>query len=189
MTGRNWTRRDISLLAGATAFAAPVVARAAAGAPRDARPATEREISHSEAAIHQEIDFTASAAHLYSALTTTQEFDKVVQLSLAMNSNMKAKLGALPTAIDAEPGGAFVLFGGYVTGRFLELVPDLRIVQAWRAGSWSPGNYSIVRFEFRGERAGTRLIFDHAGFPSDAAAELAWGWHVNYWEPLAKSLA
>jgi hypothetical protein len=39
------------------------------------------------------------------------------------------------------------------------------------------------------ERQGaTSLAFDHIGFPDDAAAHLADGWHVNYWEPMAKVL-
>ena len=86
-------------------------------------------------------------------------------------------------------GGAFSLFGGYVTGRQLELMPDERIVQAWRAGSWGPGLYSIARFELKEEGSGTKIIFDHRGFPDGTAQHLAEGWHGNYWEPLAKYLA
>jgi activator of HSP90 ATPase len=44
-------------------------------------------------------------------------------------------------------GGAFTLFGGYITGRHVELVPNDRIVQAWRTGGWAPGVYSIAKFE------------------------------------------
>jgi activator of HSP90 ATPase len=43
-------------------------------------------------------------------------------------------------------GGTFTLFGGYVTGRNLEMLPDERLVQAWRAGSWKPGAFSIAAF-------------------------------------------
>lgn len=147
------------------------------------------EISHSNAAIHQEIVFKASAARVYQALTAAQQFDRVVQLSAAMTTSMKAKLGTAPTAIDGQPGGAFVLFGGYITGRNLELVADERIVQAWRSASWDSGLYSIARFTLMPEGADTRLIFDHAGFPGAAAESLAKGWHENYWQPLAKFLS
>jgi hypothetical protein len=44
-------------------------------------------------------------------------------------------------------GGAFTLFGGHITGRHIELVPDQRIVQAWRVVDWIPVVYSIVKFE------------------------------------------
>jgi len=56
-------------------------------------------------------------------------------------SNMKA------TEISREVGGAFSLYGGYLTGRHVELMPNERIVQVWRAGGWDPGAHSIVRFE------------------------------------------
>jgi activator of HSP90 ATPase len=175
------TRREVS------GVAVSAVALAGASAA-NAQLGIGGEISHSAAAIHQEVVFAASVSRLYRALAVTEEFDKVVRLSAAMNSDLKKMLGALPTAIDARVGGAFSLFGGYVTGCFLELVPDSRIVQAWRAGSWDPGNFSIAKFALSTQGSGTKLVFDHAGFPGDAAEHLAQGWHINYWEPLAKVL-
>jgi len=83
----------------------------------------------------------------------------------------------------------FSLFGGYVTGRQIELVPDQRIVQAWRAGSWQSGAYSIVRFELVDQGGTTKLIFDHAGFPAGTGDHLASGWKEHYWEPMQKFLA
>jgi len=106
-----------------------------------------------------------------------------------MNASMKASLGKAPTIIDAQPGGAFSFFGGYVTGRNVELVPDVRIVQAWRAGSWDEGLYSVTHFVLEERGATTHLAFDHAGFPNAEAAHLAKGWHENYWQPLAKVFA
>ena len=71
----------------------------------------------------------------------------------------------------------------------VELVPAVRIVQAWRAASWLAGNFSSTKFVLLKVAGGTRLVFDHAGFPGEAADHLARGWHVNYWEPLARVLA
>jgi activator of HSP90 ATPase len=93
-----------------------------------------------------------------------------------------------PTQISRAAGGAFSLFGGYVTGRHIELVPNERIVQAWRAGSWDSGAYSIAKFVLTEQGAGTKLIFDHTGFPQGTAQHLAEGWRGNYWEPLTKFL-
>ena len=94
-----------------------------------------------------------------------------------------------PPEISREAGGAFSLFGGYVTGRHIELVPNERIVQAWRAGSWDPGIYSIARFELVEQGSGTKIVFDHTGFPKGDGEHLAAGWKMNYWEPLEKLLA
>ena len=184
------SRRRVSTGA-ATMFAALGIAKSAIGAMGSSEAgATDApgEISHSSAAIHQEVLFAANTARVYRALTDAAEFDKVVQLSAAMNSGMKTGPGTKPTQIDPTSGGSFSLFGGYVTGRMLELIPDTRIVQAWRAGSWDEGLYSIARFALSQTGTGTKLIFDHTGFPNAAAVHLAEGWHINYWQPLAKSL-
>src|SRR5207302_1716461 len=85
-------------------------------------------------AIHQEPVFKASRKRVYEALTDAKQFEKVVQLSAAMKSGMAP--GAKSAEISREAGGAFSLFGGYVTGRQLELVPNERIVQAWPAGAY-----------------------------------------------------
>jgi activator of HSP90 ATPase len=151
-----------------------------------AEAAGDDEISHDREAIHQVVDFTADPARVFQALTIAERFDNVVRLSAAMHSGMS--LGSAPTQIDAEPGGAFVLFGGFVTGRVLDLQPSTRIVEAWRSGAWSPGAYSIATFQLAPHEAGTRLTFDHVGFPAGEARSLAKGWHENYWDPLAKYL-
>jgi activator of HSP90 ATPase len=98
-------------------------------------------------------------------------------------------LAAAPTAIGREATGAFSLFGGYIVGRQIELVPNERIIQAWRVGRWDPGVYSIARFELVDQGSGTQLVFDHSGFPKGEAEHLAAGWKGNYWEPLGKFLA
>jgi len=61
-------------------------------------------------------------------------------------------------------------------------MPGNRLVQAWRAGNWGPGIYSIVKFEF--ERIG-----DHTGFVQEHSEHLEQGWHNKYWQPLKKYLS
>lgn len=151
------------------------------------RAGSQGEISHSAASIHQEIDFKASRKRIYEALTDAKQFERVVQLSEAMKTRMKP--GAPPTQIDAQAGGAFSTFGGLIVGRNIELVPDERIIQAWRPAYWEPGIYSVVRFELRDNGSVTRLVFDHKGFPDDDAQSLLDGWNKNYWQPIAKYLA
>jgi activator of HSP90 ATPase len=102
--------------------------------------------------------------------------------------------GGAPAEIDAKVGGAFSCFGGVITGRNIELLPNQRIVQAWRAAMWPEGHYSIVKFELQPHGSETRLVMDHAGFPEEMRAHLNGeeadgGWHRQYWEPLKKYLA
>jgi activator of HSP90 ATPase len=173
----DFSRRDVS-----------AAALAALGASAPAKAAGADGISHDRAAIHQELTLAAPAGRVYQTPTTAGLFDHVVRASAAMNSGMKKLLGAAPTQIDARPGGAFTLFGGYITGFNLELVSDSRLVQAWRSAGWNPGEYSIARFVLQSRGAATRLVFDHTGFPAADAAHLAAGWQGNYWTPLARVL-
>jgi uncharacterized protein YndB with AHSA1/START domain len=149
----------------------------------------EEEISHTAESIHQEPVFKASRKRVYEALTDTKQFDKIVELSGVLKSGMLPPGAIKPTEISREVGGAFALFGGYITGRHIELVPSVRIVQAWRAGDWDPGVYSIAKFELVEQDAGTKIVFDHTGFPKGDAEGLASGWKAHYWEPLEKLLA
>jgi activator of HSP90 ATPase len=149
-------------------------------------PAESGGLSHAAAAIHQEISFAADSSRVYEALTNARQFEAVTRLSDA--ATLLTAPGAKPTAISTEVGGAFTLFGGYITGRHLELQPGRRLVQAWRAASWEPGAFSVVRFALEPAPQGCRLSFDHRGFPDSQGPSLAYGWRVHYWEPLAKLL-
>ena len=146
-----------------------------------------QEISHTEDAIHQEPVFKASRKRVYEALTDAKQFQKVILLSAAVQSGM-AK-GNIPAEIAAESGGAFKLFNGFIVGRNLELVPNERLVQAWRVAYWPAGAWSIVRFVLVEQGSDTKVVFDHTGFPKGDADHLLEGWNGNYWQPLAKFLA
>jgi uncharacterized protein YndB with AHSA1/START domain len=150
-----------------------------------ARP--EEVISHSADSIRMENVFAASRKRVYDALTDAKQFTEIVKLSAATKSGMVKD--AAPAEISREAGGAFKLFGGIIIGRQLELVPNERIVQAWRVAYWEAGAFSIAKFKLVEEGAGTKIIFDHEGFPKGDAENLVTGWKGNYWEPLAKFLA
>jgi activator of HSP90 ATPase len=169
------SRRQMIALAGVAIGAATLGA---------ARVAAAEEISHSEEAIHQENVFKASRKRVYEALTETKQFDRLVKLSGISNA-----LGTKPTQISGEVGGAFTIFGGHIIGRQLELVPAERIVQAWRVVDWAPGIWSVAKFELVEQGAGTKIVFDHTGFPKGAGEHLASGWKEHYWDTLEKYLA
>lgn len=148
--------------------------------------AEAEEISHTAESIHQETLYKASRKRVFDALTDTSQFDKIIHIGSGMNT---MSLGNEPTAISREVGGTFTLFGGHIIGRQLELVPNERIVQAWRVVDWDPGVYSIAKFELVEQDSGTKIVFDHTGFPQGKGEHLASGWKSHYWEPLEKFLA
>ena len=123
--------------------------------------------------IHQEVMFSAPPGQVYRALLDPREF---------------AKMTGATAEIDPEEGGRFVCFGGYITGRHVELIPSKRIVQAWRTKGWPEGVYSIVRFELQADGLKTKLIFDQDGAPEGEVSHLGPGWGKQYWEPLKKQL-
>jgi activator of HSP90 ATPase len=147
--------------------------------------ADDEGLTHSAEAIHHEPVFQASRQRVYQAPTDAKQFDQIALLSGVMQS-MGAK--AKPTVLAPEAGSAFTLFGGYIVGRQIELLPGERIVQAWRSISWKPGDYSIVKFDLVDQGSGTKIEFDHRGFPDGTGEHLTAGWKEHYWEPLAKYL-
>jgi uncharacterized protein YndB with AHSA1/START domain len=182
MASNPMSRRALAV--GLTAATAGVVVARGAMA---ANPPQADGISHTADAIHQEVVLNATRRRVYRALTDSAEFDAVTRLSDAMA--LVTAPGAARTDISRDVGGVFVMFGGYITGRQIELVPDERLVQVWRAASWKPGDFSLVKFVLADEGSDTRLVFDHTGFPAGTATRLAQGWHSHYWEPLARFLA
>jgi activator of HSP90 ATPase len=184
---REFYARLASLLAGlgvaVAAFGSTIAseARVAGDKAGGKTVAGNEEISRAAESIHQEIVLKASRKRVYEALTNAEQFTKVMRLS---------KYPDDPAAtISREPGGPFSLFGGHIVGRHVELVPNERIVQVWRAASWEAGAYSIVRFDLKEQADQTKIIFDHTGFPMGLAEHLLEGWNSNYWEPLKKYLA
>jgi len=48
----------------------------------------------------------------------------------------------------AKPGGRFELFGGNVSGEFLELESPVKIIQLWRLNQWPAGHHSKLQIVF-----------------------------------------
>jgi activator of HSP90 ATPase len=132
-------------------------------------------------AIHKEVSLKAAPERVYRLLTDGGEF---------------AASTEKPAKIETGDGGKFSIFGGYIEGRHIELVPGQRVVQAWRGIDWAPGSFSIVRFSVTPEGNGTRLVLDHDAYPEGKSPmypslheHLSAKWPVFYFEPFAKYLA
>src|SRR4029077_8029330 len=108
--------------------------------------------------IHQVASFKGSPSRVYEVL---------------MDSSHHGKFTGGPAELSRDVGGAFSAFDGMIVGRNLELIPNQRIVQAWRSTSWDPGLYSIVKFELKpnGEN-GTLLTLEHWGYPEEEKEHL-----------------
>jgi activator of HSP90 ATPase len=129
--------------------------------------------------IHQSTYIKVDPAQVYQMLLSSAEFSACTKKSFDMFTASSAK-------IDPVVGGAFSLFDGHITGRILELLPDQRIVEAWRVVDWPAGVYSVARFDLSAEGSGTRVIFEHIGFPEGLKEHLSIGWQQHYWDAMMK---
>jgi len=123
--------------------------------------------------IHQTVTFKASPHAVYEAL---------------MDSQKHAAFSGSPVKISREVGGEYTAYDGYITGKNLELIPDRRIVQSWRAADWPEGHLSTITFALSPVVGGTHLDFTHLDVPDGTEAEFTQGWIDNYWEPMKKML-
>lgn len=101
-----------------------------------------------------------------------------------MEEKQHAAFTKAEAAIENKVGGEFNVWDGYATGKNLELIPNKKIVQEWRASDWDEGLVSKVTFELFSENEGTKLVFSQENIPHDKVDEITNGWKEFYWEPL-----
>jgi activator of HSP90 ATPase len=123
--------------------------------------------------IRQTVTFKAAPHEVYEAL---------------MDSKKHSKFTGGEAAISRRVGGKFTAYDGYAEGVNLELVPDKKIVQSWRASDWPEGHYTRATFALQEIPGGTRLTFTQAEVPVQFAADVAQGWRDYYWAPMKTML-
>jgi activator of HSP90 ATPase len=105
---------------------------------------------------------------------------------LIMDSGQHSSLTGSQVTMSKKIKGKFDAFDGYVHGYNIELVQDIKIVQAWHFSEegWDPEHYSICSFLF--ERAGdkTKLSFTQQFVPEQNVEDLKKGWKEFYWNPM-----
>lgn len=80
-------------------------------------------------------EFRAPASELYQTFTDPQR--------------IAAFTRAAPKLFEgAKKGGKYELFGGNVSGEYLELVEPTKIVQSWRLDQWPKGHFSRLEINF-----------------------------------------
>ena len=100
--------------------ATPVVSKP----PTPAPPAQPKPKTISTSDLTDDIEFTATAADLYSAFVDPEKLTKWTRN---------------PVTIDPKVGGEFVLFQGNIRGKFLALEEGKMIEQTWRLSTWPEG--------------------------------------------------
>ena len=107
---------------------------------------------------------------------------------MLMDSKKHAKFSGAIAAISRKVGGKFSAYDGYCAGKNLELIPDEKIVQEWRASDWKETEVSKVTFQLSPTKNGTKLSFTQSGVPDKHVDAIKQGWKDFYWEPMKKLL-
>ncbi len=121
--------------------------------------------------IMQQVTIPARPGQVYAMLADAE--------ALSQLSGMSGKPGR-------AVGEEFSAFDGNVTGRQVELVPGVRIVQAWRFPRWADGLYSIVHFVLEPVDGGTLLTINQHGEPEDWHDHINANWPTFYINPLTE---
>ena len=119
--------------------------------------------------IRQSVTVKATPREVYEAL---------------MDSRKHSKFTGAKARMSRKIGGKFTAFGSYIRGMNLDLVPNKRIVQAWRGSDWPKGHYSIATFSLKRIKGGTRLVFTQIGIPDREYKGINQGWRDYYWKPM-----
>jgi activator of HSP90 ATPase len=109
---------------------------------------------------------------------------------LYMNAGLHSLITDGPVEISEKVGSKFNAFGGYITGKNLQIVKNQLIVQSWRGSDWAEKDTDSVfalAFEQDGQDAILNMV--HANVPDDKKADLSKGWHNFYWDPWKQYLA
>ncbi|CAO3638016.1 unnamed protein product [Cunninghamella echinulata] len=122
--------------------------------------------------INDVIEFQTSAHELYETLLDTQ---RVCAWTRG------------PAKISKEVGSPFELFGGNVSGKILELVPDKKIVQSWRLAGWPTGHYSTVTIELDQGSDSVRLNIKQEGIPLGEEELTRNNWNGYYFRAIKQT--
>lgn len=132
--------------------------------------------------------FRARPLDIFQALTDTE--------LIKSYTRVKPKM-------DVKIGGRFTLFGGTITGKFVELndgkAPGAKkalLVMKWRFKDWPDNYYSDVRIELTAEDdVTTKLKMTQKGVPvedkfgnRDVPAKTEQGWNEHFWSKIQKVL-
>ncbi|XP_041070896.1 activator of 90 kDa heat shock protein ATPase homolog 1b isoform X1 [Carcharodon carcharias] len=92
-----------------------------------------------------------------------------------------------PAVVEATKGGKFRLLDGNVSGEFLELVSEQRIVMKWRYKSWPTEHYATIKLVFCSKNDGTELQVECKGVPVGEEDQTKSGWQRYYFEGIKQT--
>lgn len=112
----------------------------------------------------------ASARQIYDAWLDTLGHSEMTGSAATMSNEIGADVSA---------------WGGYITGRNLELAPGERIVQSWRTSQFTDDHEdSIITVTLEAVSGGTLLTLTHTNVPDGQTSYERGGWQDHYFKPM-----
>ncbi|KAM9070204.1 activator of 90 kDa heat shock protein ATPase homolog 2-like isoform 1-T1 [Sarcophilus harrisii] len=121
--------------------------------------------------IHMREIFDTAVEELYSIFTT---------------KDLVQKFSKSSAVIEAEKGGKFQMFDGTVTGEYLELLSNKRIVMKWRCKSWPEEHYATVALSFVPVAEQTELQLNCKGVPVCKEESTRQCWEKQHFEEIKR---
>ena len=119
--------------------------------------------------IKQKVKFDVSPNDVFDALMDSRKHSQFTESS---------------ARISRQVGGRISVYDGYIEGTNLEIVPDKKIVQKWRASDWPKGHFSVAKFELKKKGRGSELMFTQESVPVEQYKAISDGWHEHYWNKM-----
>ncbi|ODV79592.1 uncharacterized protein CANTADRAFT_48891 [Suhomyces tanzawaensis NRRL Y-17324] len=108
--------------------------------------------------------YNTATLHLEPVFNTTAE---QIYVTLLDDTRIAAWSRSYPQIAKFPPpeGSDFQLFSGAVSGKFLRLVPNERIVQLWRLEDWLAGHYAELDMQLIQGAGETKMVVKFTGIP------------------------
>jgi uncharacterized protein YndB with AHSA1/START domain len=104
--------------------------------------------------------------------------------AMYLNAKEHAAFTGTPVKISARVGAPFEAFGGALSGKILQLVPNRLIVQSWRSTQFGKRDLdSTLVLSFWSDPGGGRIELTHVNIADSDFAGVSEGWWKYYWNP------
>lgn len=120
------------------------------------------------------------------ALHLTELFDTTVEqlYSIFTVKELVQGFSKSPAVLEAEKGGKFRMFDGNITGEYVELVTNRKIIMKWRCRNWPEEHYATVELNFVPAPGQTELQLDCKGVPVCKEEHMKFCWQKQHFEEI-----
>ncbi|KAH0521481.1 Activator of 90 kDa heat shock protein ATPase-like protein 2 [Microtus ochrogaster] len=120
------------------------------------------------------------------ALHLTELFDTTVEqlYSIFTVKDLVQKFSKSPAVLEAEKGGKFQMFDGNITGEYVELLTNRKIIMKWRCRNWPEEHYATVALNFVPAPGQTELQLDCKGVPVCKEENTKFCWQKQHFEEI-----